>query len=394
MVETVGALRPHLRSVGPGGSRRSGVGDGEVWQRPSGDLRRLGKARIVANREKRKLAEQYPAEPAPDIDFVLGAVTRIVPNGGILARFPGLYIPIIDLSFDGPEPTDTPFDTDVINRQYDGVADFPLYPLNLVADLNAFLGVLYVHLYAFDVSLPPDPPDIAAYQGTHGDSSYYFFETQDLPLFGPLRTLGVPEPLIDVVEPFFRVIVELGYDRSIPPWEPTPARLIPHTQPGDGDRRSRQRDRRGYQQRRGPHRLATAVEHSRGAARNHNSRRLEPDPNAAAGHPNRRDDNEAAGHRHRPDGKRQQVTGTESRAPKPTARQHGSGTDQTRTRLRHRPEDNAHRFDIRAVEACRSTRDVAPCGARFAWGVWPTDARTAALRRYRRANHPDPGCRG
>ena len=50
-------------------------------------------------------------------------------------------------------------------------------------------------------------------------------------MFGPLRTLGVPESLIDVVEPFFRVIVDLGYDRSIPPWEPTPARLIPPLNP-------------------------------------------------------------------------------------------------------------------------------------------------------------------
>ena len=50
-------------------------------------------------------------------------------------------------------------------------------------------------------------------------------------MFGPLRTLGVPEPLIDVVEPFFRVLVELGYDRTIPPWEPTPARLIPPLDP-------------------------------------------------------------------------------------------------------------------------------------------------------------------
>lgn len=41
----------------------------------------------------------------------------------------------------------------------------------------------------------------------------------------------MPEPLIDVIEPFFRVIVELGYDRSIPPWEPTPARLIPTLNP-------------------------------------------------------------------------------------------------------------------------------------------------------------------
>jgi PE-PPE domain len=66
-----------------------------------------------------------------------------------------------------------------------------------------------------------------AYQGTHGDSSYYLFETPDLPLFAPLRALGMPEPVIDVFEPVFRWAVELGYDRSIKPWEPTPARLFP-----------------------------------------------------------------------------------------------------------------------------------------------------------------------
>jgi PE-PPE domain len=154
-----------------------------------------------------------------------------LPNGGIYARFPGLYVPILDWYFDGPAPTDTQFDTVEITRQYDWFADFPLYPINLVADLNAFLGIIYVHDYALDVSLPQDPTTSPAYQGTHGDTDYYFFETQDLPLFGPLRTLGVPESVIDVVEPIFQVIVELGYDRSIPPWEPTPARLIPMHDP-------------------------------------------------------------------------------------------------------------------------------------------------------------------
>ena len=43
--------------------------------------------------------------------------------------------------------------------------------------------------------------------------------------------LGVPEPLIDVVEPVVKVVVEQGYDRSIPPGEPTPARLIPPLNP-------------------------------------------------------------------------------------------------------------------------------------------------------------------
>jgi hypothetical protein len=184
----------------------------------------------VAITEKRKLAEQYPpGTTAPDIDFVLLGDPNL-PNGGIAARFPGLPTVILG-TFDGPEPTNTQFHTDVITRQYDGFADFPLYPLNVIADLNAVMGILYLHTNGFGVSLPADPTTSPAYQGTHGDSSYYLFETKDLPLFAPLRQLGVPESLIDVVEPFFRVLVELGYDRSIPPWEPTPARLIPTLDP-------------------------------------------------------------------------------------------------------------------------------------------------------------------
>ncbi len=186
---------------------------------------------IIANREKQKLAEQYPAgTQAPDINFVLSGDAN-VPNGGLHARFPGLYIPILNWSFNGPEPTNTQFHTDVITRQYDGIADFPQYPLNLIADLNAVLGAVYVHPYDLNVSLPAQPTKSPAYQGTHGDASYYFFPTEDLPLFAPLRSLGVPESLIDVVEPVFKVIVDLGYDRSIKPWEPTPARLIPRLKP-------------------------------------------------------------------------------------------------------------------------------------------------------------------
>jgi hypothetical protein len=186
----------------------------------------------VANVVKKRLAEQYPAKtPAPDIDFVLIGDPNL-PNGGLVSRFPGLYIPILDFPFNGPAATDTQFDTVEITKRYDGFTDFPLYPLNFIADLNAVLGIVYVHMYMFDVSLPADDPtESPAYQGKYGDTSYYLFANPDLPLFGPLRTLGVPEPVIDVFEPFFKVIVETGYDRSIKPWEPTPARLIPPLHP-------------------------------------------------------------------------------------------------------------------------------------------------------------------
>jgi PE-PPE domain len=217
-------------------SVRAGVADLEaaMAEHPNDHLVIYGysQAATIANLEKQRLAEQYPeGTKAPDIDFVLGGDLNL-PNGGLEARFPGLYIPILDWSFNGPEPTDTQFDTVVVTRQYDGVADFPLYPLNVISLLNAVLGFFYVHLNGFDVSLPPDPRKTSpAYQGRYGDTDYYFFETEDLPLFGPLRTLGVPKPVIDVVEPVFREVVELGYDRSIRPWEPTPARLIPPLDP-------------------------------------------------------------------------------------------------------------------------------------------------------------------
>lgn len=128
----------------------------------------------IANVVKKKLADQYPAgTAAPDIDFVLGGDPNL-PNGGLMSRFPGLYIPIVNLTFNGPASTDTPFKTVEINQRFDGFADFPLYPLNLIADLNAVLGFVYVHMYGLDLSLPPDPETSPAFQGTHGDTSYYF----------------------------------------------------------------------------------------------------------------------------------------------------------------------------------------------------------------------------
>ena len=186
----------------------------------------------ITNVVKKQLAEQYPVgTAAPSIDFVLSADPN-TPNGGLMSRFPGLYIPVLDMLFNGAAATDTPFKTTVILRQYDGFSDFPLYPLNLLADLNAVMGILYLHANPFDVSLPAtDPQTSPAYRGTHGDTDYYVFDTPDLPLFGPLRMLGVPEKLIDVIEPFFHVLVEQGYDRTIPVWEPTQARLIPPRNP-------------------------------------------------------------------------------------------------------------------------------------------------------------------
>jgi len=180
---------------------------------------------VISYLEKRRLAEQFPiGTPAPNIDFVTIGTLNL-PNGGVMTRFWGLYLPFVDFYFNGPAPTDTQFDTVIITQRWDGFADFPIYPIILPSVLNAIAGFFYVHEEYEDVTLAGDPSKYLV--GSHGDTDYYFFETENLPLFGPLRSLGVPESLIDIVEPLTTFVVELGYRRDIPPWVPSPARLIP-----------------------------------------------------------------------------------------------------------------------------------------------------------------------
>jgi hypothetical protein len=59
----------------------------------------------------------------------------------------------------------------------------------------------------------------------------YFIPTTELPLLDPLRSLGVPESVLNIFQPALQVIVEAGYDRSIPFGDPTPAERIPTIDP-------------------------------------------------------------------------------------------------------------------------------------------------------------------
>ncbi|WNG91293.1 PE-PPE domain-containing protein [Mycobacterium sp. ITM-2016-00318] len=192
----------------------------------------ISQSAVISTEYKRKLARQYPGTDnpdAPDITFVLpGNLNR--PNGGVMSRFRGLYIPILNFSFNGPTPTNTSFTTYDIAREYDGFADFPNFPLNLLATLNAVAGIIYIHSGYMTVGLDPDPSQYQ--QGPpHGDTTYYFIPTPHLPLLQPFRDLGFPEPLLALIEPVLKVIIDLGYDRDIPPWRPTRAGLFPLLNP-------------------------------------------------------------------------------------------------------------------------------------------------------------------
>ena len=140
-------------------------------------------------------------------------------------------------------PTDTTVlprvNTTDIAFQYDGVADFPANPLNVLADLNALAGFWYVH----GTYLAPrgtDPPSALPYGytipeleaamdcsqspkncQTFNDTLYITIPAKTLPLMQVFLDVGaatgtsaIVKPLVDLISPVTRVLIETGYDRS------------------------------------------------------------------------------------------------------------------------------------------------------------------------------------
>ncbi|QZA07708.1 PE-PPE domain-containing protein [Mycolicibacter heraklionensis] len=140
------------------------------------------------------------------------------PDGGLLERFEGLSLPSLGITFSGATPPDTIYDTTIYTQEYDGFADFPKFTLNFLSDLNAFLGIEYVHPTYQD--LTPDQLNNAILlpttEGYDGNTTYYMVPMADdqvLPLLRPFEGIpGIGKALVDLLNPALTQIVNLGYD--------------------------------------------------------------------------------------------------------------------------------------------------------------------------------------
>jgi hypothetical protein len=141
----------------------------------------------------------------------------MAPNGGLFERFVGLQLPSVGLNFYGATPPNTPYPTNIYTLQYDGYADFPKYPGNFIADLNAFAGILEVHgtYPSIDPSaLPPGDTliQLPTSPGYTGSTKYWMITQPNLPLLDPIRAIpGIGNPIADLLQPDLRAIVNYGY---------------------------------------------------------------------------------------------------------------------------------------------------------------------------------------
>lgn len=203
----------------------------------------------IVSREKRNLGD-LGANPDAISFVMIGNTNR--PNGGLFERLALLgHVPILDATFGLPAPTNTCDQrcaTDIA-FEYDGVSDFPLYPLNALATLNALAGFWYVHgsyLAPNGRTGPNELPDgyteaelkaeldNQANWSDYGDTRYITIPTKTLPLVRPFLEFGgfthtsfIVKPIVDLLEPVLRVLIDTGYDRTLSPGVPAPFRLIP-----------------------------------------------------------------------------------------------------------------------------------------------------------------------
>ncbi len=181
----------------------------------------------VSSVEMSQLAHEGGVSPN-DVSFVLVGDPNN-PDGGMLERFVGVSVPSFGVTANGATPSDL-YPTDIITNEYDGFADFPRYPINLLSDLNAYVGIIFGHaLY-----LNPLPDAVVHDLGTFGQTTYEMVTTDSLPLLDPVRWLPGGNPLADLLQPDLSVLVNLGYGNIYQGWDtqnapdvPTPFGLFP-----------------------------------------------------------------------------------------------------------------------------------------------------------------------
>lgn len=136
------------------------------------------------------------------------------PDGGrgALRYLRGITLPIWD--YTPISVPDSPYDITRVTVEYDGVADFPDHPLNLLADINALLGLNFLHSPSVfhDLSTVPPANITIKTNAAGGVTTNYLVPTSVMPIGLELRQLGVPEPIVDFVNQILRPIIDSAYN--------------------------------------------------------------------------------------------------------------------------------------------------------------------------------------
>jgi hypothetical protein len=160
--------------------------------------------------------------PSSDVHFVLiGDLMN--PNGGIFERFAGLNMTALGIDFSGATPSNA-YPTTIYTMEYDGWADFPEYPLNILSDLNSFASTTHFQYTSLTTTQVQNAIHLATSGATQ--TNYYVITTNDLPLLNGVRNIPIiGNPIADLLQPDLSYLVNMGYGNPLYGWSTSPANI-------------------------------------------------------------------------------------------------------------------------------------------------------------------------
>ena len=175
---------------------------------------------VIASLEMKAL--QAAGVPSSAVHFVLiGDLMN--PNGGIFERFAGLNLAALGVDFYGATPSNA-YPTTIYTMEYDGWADFPEYPLNILSDWNAFASTTHFQYTSLTAAQIQNAIPLATSGATQ--TSYYVIPTHNLPLLEPLRDIPIiGNPIADLLQPDLTYLVNMGYGDPLYGWSTSPANI-------------------------------------------------------------------------------------------------------------------------------------------------------------------------
>jgi hypothetical protein len=178
----------------------------------------LSQGTLALDQEQLRLAND-PKAPSPDkLQFTTigDPMGKHAFGASFLSGIfqPGDYIPFIDYTM--PVVVESQYDTNRIVAAYDGLADFPDRPDNLLADANAFVGSAVVHTpAAFTGPCDVPPQNTRTTVNSRGaTTTTYLIPVQHLPLTLPLRYLGWSDRLVNQIDAVLQPQIDAGYSRN------------------------------------------------------------------------------------------------------------------------------------------------------------------------------------
>ena len=224
----IGRLDDSLPGIGIDGpsigeSVDEGEGNLERRMREGGKGTAIGlsEGALVLDAVQARLAGDPTAPPADQYSFATygDPIARHAFGSSFLTQnFPvGSVVPALDYRI--PEPVDSQYDTHMFVSAYDSIADWPDRQDNIMAVLNAIVGLATGHTaVAFTNPSMVPPQNIRSTVNSRGaTTTTYLIPEQHLPLVLPFKYLDVDEETLNRLDAVLKPMVDSGYSRNDDP---------------------------------------------------------------------------------------------------------------------------------------------------------------------------------